>query len=126
MTDRHEYTPDIVREAFPYVFTDYTMAGVSRREPGMPGGGGGDPRNATTMSAVVADVRWAWKTCEWITENQAKILTMATLPLSHAESAYVLDMREGTFAEHLSIGYRELANWLNATPEQRAARYIAP
>lgn len=121
----HEYNAQTIEEVFPFVFETPTIGGVSKREPGMPSGGG-DPRNATMLSTVVADVKWAWRTCEWITEKQAKVLVATALPYPDGALAEILDMSTSTFSHNKQVGFREMANWLNATPEQRAARHIDP
>ena len=117
------YTAEVVKEVFPFIFTTPTQAGVSRREPGMPSSAG-DPRRATMMNDAVADVRWAWRTCEWISDRQAKAVLLTVLPYRDADLAEILGVSGSNYSHLMNVGFRELANWLNATPEQREARYV--
>ena len=116
------YSAEIVRETFPHIFHGMG-SGASKRELGMPSGAG-DPRNATTPYAVLADVRWAWATCEWMSDRQAQAVLLTACPWTDAASAELLGVAPDVYSRLLSAGFQEMANWLNATPEQRAARHV--
>ena len=116
-----DYSAEIVRETFPHIFHGMG-SGASKREPGMPSSAG-DPRNATTPYAILADVRWAWETCEWMTDRQAQAVLLTACPWADADSAEILSMGRSVYSETVSAGFREMANWLNATPSQREARH---
>ena len=116
------YSAEIVRETFPHIFHGMG-SGASRREPGMPSGAG-DPRNATTPYAVLADVRWAWATCEWMSDRQAQAVLLTACPWTDAASAELLGVAPDVYSRLLSAGFQEMANWLNATPSQREARHV--
>ncbi len=116
------YSAKAVQETFPHIFHGMG-SGAARREPGMPSGPG-DPRNATTPYAVLADVRWSWRTCKWLTNRQAQAVLLTACPWTDAVSAGILGVAPNTYSEMVSTGFREMAEWLNATPEQREARYV--
>lgn len=116
------YSAEIVRETFPHIFHGMG-SGASKKTPGMPGTPG-DPRNATTPYAVLADVRWAWATCEWMTDRQAQAVLLTACPWIDAVSAEILGVAPDVYSRLLSSGFQEMANWLNATPAQREARQV--
>ena len=117
-----DYSAEIVREVFPHIFHGMG-SGASKRERGMPSNAG-DPRNATTPYAVLADVRWSWATCEWMTNRQAQAVLLTACPWVDAVSAEILGVAPSTYSEMVTSGFHEMANWLNATPAQREARYV--
>lgn len=117
-----DYSAETVREFFPHIFHGLG-SGASNREPGMPSSAG-DPRNATTPYAVLADVRWSWATCQWLTRRQEKAVFLTACPWTNAVSAKMLEVDPADYSRYASEGFQELANWLNATPEQREARIV--
>lgn len=117
-----DYSAESVRETFPHVFHGLG-SGSAKRTPGMPSGAS-DPRNATTPYAILADVKWAWATCEWMTNRQAQAVVLTACPWTDAESAAILGMDPRNYPDLVSAGFQEMANWLNATPAQREARHV--
>ena len=116
------YSAEIVRETFPHIFHGMG-SGASKKTPGMPSAPV-DPRNATTPYAFLADVRWAWATCEWMTDRQAQAVLLTACPWTDAVSAEILGVAPDVYSRLLSSGFQEMANWLNATPAQREARHV--
>lgn len=116
------YSAETVREFFPHIFHGMG-SGASKREPGMPSSAG-DPRNATTPYAVLADVRWSWRTCQWLTRRQEKAVLLTACPWTDAVSAEILGIDPRNYPDLVGGGFQELANWLNATPAQREARIV--
>lgn len=117
-----DYSAEIVKEFFPHIFHGLG-SGASNREPGMPNSAG-DPRNATTPYAVLADVRWSWMTCQWLTKRQEKAVFLTACPWTDVVSAEILGIDPRNYPDLVRAGFQELANWLNATPDQREARYV--